>query len=254
MGQLDNKIAIVTGAAQGLGRAVAEAYAAEGARVVVTDINGDGAQAVAAGLDGASAKTVDAADEGQVARLVEETVAEHGGLDIMVANAGIAIVKPMTDMDLADWRTVTAVNLDGVFLADRYAAPAMIASGGGTIVNMASITALAGSPLIASYAAAKAGVVSITQTLAVELRDHGVRVNCIAPGFIATDLVENNRASFEQYLDLPVPFDDLIASKQGRYGRPEEVARLAVFLASDRSSFSTGGTYVLDGGARASLL
>ena len=254
MGQLDSKIAIVTGAAKGLGRAVAEAYAAEGAKVVVSDIDEAGAQSVAGGLDGATARACDVTDEGQVKALVDETVAEHGGLDIMVPNAGVATVKPLVELDLAEWHKVTAVNLDGVFLCVRYAAPAIAASGGGSIVNMCSITAFAAPPLIAAYAAAKAGVLSLTQTAAVEFRDHGVRVNAICPGFIGTDLVNEQKASFEHYLDLPAPFDDVIASKQGRYGTPEEVGRLAVFLASDRSSFCSGSPYVLDGGARASVL
>lgn len=253
MGQLDGKVAIVTGGAKGLGKAICEAYAAEGAKVVVTDIDTAGAEAVASAVGG-SAQTVDAGDEGQVSALVDAVVAEHGGLDIMVANAGVAMVKPIAMMSLADWRQVTSINLDGVFLANRYAAPAMAASGGGTIVNMASITGTAGSPLISSYAAAKAGVISITQTMAVEWRDHGVRTNCLAPGFITTDMVEDNKSSFGEFIDLPMPFDDIIAGKQGRYGEASEVARMAVFLAGPRSSFTNGSTFVIDGGAKASLL
>ncbi len=261
MGQLDSKIAIVTGAAKGLGRAVAQAYADEGATVVISDIDGDAAEATASQMNDAqsgqatscSAVACDVRDEGQVQALIDGVVERHGGLDIMVPNAGVATVKPLAMMDLAEWRSVTSVNLDGVFLCNRYAAPAMIASGGGVIVNMASITAFAGSALIGHYAAAKAGVRSITQTVAIELRDQGVRVNCICPGFIGTDLVNDRKHEFEEALGLP-DFDEVIVGKQGRYGEPEEVARLAVFLASDRSRFSTGGAFILDGGARASLL
>jgi NAD(P)-dependent dehydrogenase (short-subunit alcohol dehydrogenase family) len=253
MGQLEGKTAIVTGAAKGLGRAVARAYAAEGATVVISDLDGEAARATADAIDGAHAMTCDVRDERQVAALVQETVTEHGRLDVMVANAGVGTVKPLVMMDLAEWRQVTSVNLDGVFLCVRHAAAAMVAAGGGTIVNMCSITALTGSPLIGHYAAAKAGVRSLTQTAAVELREAGVRVNCICPGFVETDLVIDQKANFEAALDLD-DFDAIIAAKQGRYGTPEEVARLAVFLASERSRFSTGSSFVLDGGARASLL
>jgi NAD(P)-dependent dehydrogenase (short-subunit alcohol dehydrogenase family) len=254
MGQLDGKIAIVTGAAKGLGEAVARAYASEGATVVVSDIDGDGAARVAASLDGATSTQCDVRSEDAVSALVKGTVDAHGRLDIIVPNAGIAIVKPLVMNSLADWREVMSVNLDGVFLCVRFAAEAMAATGGGVIVNMCSITAQAGSPLIASYAAAKAGVMSLTMTAAVEMRDHGIRVNAILPGFIGTDLVNDRKAEFEQYLNLPIPFDDVIVGKQGRYGEPSEVARMAVWLASERSSFSSGSGYVLDGGARASVL
>lgn len=252
MGQLDGKIAIVTGAAQGIGKAVAEALAAEGATVVVSDINADGAAAVAEAVAGSSF-VADASSEDDVQALVKHAVDTHGGLDIMVANAGIAHMAPLVGQSLADWRKVTRINLDGVFLATRYGAPVIAERGGGTIINIASITAQAAAPLIGSYAAAKAGVVSLTQTAAVELRDAGVRVNAICPGFIDTQLVEDRKADFEA-LGLPMPFDDLIAAKQGRYGTAEEVGRLAVFLAGPRSSFSSGSAYVLDGGARASVL
>ena len=252
MGQLDGKVAIVTGAGQGIGKAVAEALAAEGATVVVSDINGDAAAAVAQAVGGSSV-AADAGSEDDVQALVKHAVDTHGGLDIMVANAGIAHMAPIVGQTLADWRKVTSINLDGVFLATRYGAPAIAERGGGTIINIASITAQAAAPLIGSYAAAKAGVVSLTQTSAIELRDAGVRVNAICPGFIDTQLVDDNKAAFEA-LGLPMPFDDLVAAKQGRYGTPEEVGKLAVFLAGPRSSFSSGSAYVLDGGCRASVL
>lgn len=252
MGQLDGKVAIVTGAGQGIGKAVAEAFAAQGATVVASDLDGDAAASVAAAIGG-SAFTADASSEADVQALVQHAVDAHGGLDVMVANAGIAHMAPLVGQNLDEWRKVTSVNLDGVFLATRYGAPAIIARGGGAIVNIASITSQAAAPLIGSYAAAKAGVVSLTQTAAIELRDHGVRVNAICPGFIDTQLVEDRKADFEA-LGLPMPFDELIAAKQGRYGTPEEVGKLAVFLAGPRSSFSSGSAYVLDGGARASVL
>ncbi len=250
---LQNKVAIITGAGRGLGAAVAAAYGAEGAKVVVSDIDAAAATRIAKTIPNAIANACDVRKPEDVEALVKQTIDKHGRLDIMVPNAGIAKVVPIAEMSYAEWREVTSVNLDGVFLCVRYAAPALIAGGGGVILNMCSITAQATVPLIASYAAAKAGVMSLTQTAALELRAHNIRVNAILPGFIDTTLVKEHKKAFEKLLNLP-DFDAVIAQKQGRYGTVEEVAKLAVFLASDRSRFSTGGGYVLDGGARASLL
>ena len=250
---LQDKVAIVTGAGRGLGEAVARAFAAEGAKVVVADIDLSAAQRVAGSLEGATAMSCDVRSSEQVEALVASAVKQHGRLDIMVPNAGVARVAPLVATSYEEWREVTSVNLDGVFLCIRHAAPAIIAAGGGSIINMASVTAKAACPLIGSYAAAKAGVVSLTQTAAIELRAHNVRVNAILPGFIDTELVTSHIADFEKQLNLP-DFSAVIAQRQGRYGKPDEVARLAVFLASSRSSFSNGSGFVLDGGVSASLL
>lgn len=252
---LDGRIAIVTGAGRGLGRAIAERFGAEGATVVVSDIDEPAARKVAESIPGATARHCDVRDEGQVRALVDATVAEHGGLHVMVPNAGVGSPMPLLEMDLAAWRRVLEVNLDGVFLSIRYAAPAIIASGGGSIVTLASVTATTGSPLIGHYAAAKAGVVNLTKTAATELRAHGVRVNALLPGFIGTDLVTAATPRFEEILGLPAGgFDGLIDQKQGRYGTPDEVAEAALFFACERSGFCTGSGLVLDGGLHASLL
>lgn len=254
-GLLEGKIAIVTGAGRGLGQAIAERFAAEGATVVVSDIDETSASKVAEQIPGATSHVCDVRDEEQVKALVDATVGRHGGLHVMVANAGVGFVQPLLAMDLAAWRAVTSVNLDGVFLSIRYAAPAIIASGGGTIVAIASVTATTGSPLIGHYSAAKAGVVNLTKTAATELRGQGVRVNAVMPGFIDTDLVGAAKPDFEAALGLPAGgFDALIAQKQGRYGTPEEVAEAALFFASDRSGFCTGSGLILDGGLDASLI
>ncbi|MBS0448395.1 MAG: SDR family oxidoreductase [Proteobacteria bacterium] len=251
---LKDKVAIVTGAGRGLGEAVARAYAAEGARVVVSDIDLASAERVAQSLAGARAVACDVRDPKAVEALVAKTVDAHGRLDVMVPNAGVANLAPLATMSYEQWREVTSVNLDGVFLCLRYAAPVMMGQKSGAIVTMCSVTAQAACALIGHYAAAKAGVMSLTQTAATELRGHGVRVNAILPAFIETDMVTPRKAEFETLLQLPMPFDALIAARQGRYGKPDEVARLAVFLASERSSFCNGGAYVVDGGVRASLL
>ncbi|KAA1029033.1 SDR family oxidoreductase [Pseudonocardia sp. EV170527-09] len=252
---LNGRVAIVTGAGKGLGRAIAERFGAEGATVVVSDIDEAAAKSVADGIAGASYLVCDVRDEEQVQALVAHTVERHGGLHVMVPNAGVGRPEPLLEMDLAAWRAVTSVNLDGVFLSIRYAAPAIIAAGGGTIVTLASVTATTGSPLIGHYAAAKAAVVNLTKTAATEFRPHGVRVNALLPGFIDTDLVTAAQPGFEAALGLPAGgFDGLIAQKQGGYGTPADVAEAALFFASERSRFCTGSGLVLDGGLDASLL
>ena len=254
-GILDGRVAVVTGAGKGIGRAIAERFGAEGATVVVSDIDEAAAGTVAAGIPGATHQVCDVRDEDQVGALVDTTVERHGALHVMVPNAGVGWASPLLEMDLAAWRAVTSVNLDGVFLSIRYAAPAIIAAGGGSIVTIASVTAVTGSPLIGHYAAAKAAVVNLSKTAATELRPHGVRVNAVMPGFIDTDLVTSAAGRFEEILGLPAGgFDGLIAQKQGRYGTTQEVAEAALFFACDRSGFCTGSGLVLDGGLDASLL
>ena len=250
---LKDQIAIVTGGAKGLGAAVAAELDSEGALVVVTDLDGAGARKTAEGLSRGESAVCDVRDDDAVADLVANVVAKHGRLDIMVANAGIATVTSISDMTMDIWHSVLDVNLHGVFSSVRHAGRAMAATGGGSIITMASITGFAGSPLIAHYAAAKAAVISLTKTAAVELRGHGVRVNAICPGFIGTDLVLDRATQFEQGLGID-DFGAVINQAQGRLGEVGDVAPLAAFLASDRSRFSNGSTFVVDGGMSASLV
>jgi NAD(P)-dependent dehydrogenase (short-subunit alcohol dehydrogenase family) len=251
---LQGKTAIVTGAAKGIGLAIAQHLSGAGANVVVSDIDEAAAKSAAEQIPRAAAIACDVRDEDQVKSLIDQAVAMFGGVQVMVPNAGIGIVGPIVETDLATWRAVTSINLDGVFLCLRYAAPAIIASGGGAIVPVASVTAAAGSPLIASYAASKAAVVNLTKTAAVELGQFGVRVNCVLPGFVGTDLVNDRAPEFEAALGLPAGgFADFIAQKQGRYGTVDEVAQAVCFLASEESSFCSGSGLALDGGLTASL-
>lgn len=251
---LQGKTAIVTGAANGIGFAIARRLSEAGANVVVSDIDEAAAKAAADQLDDATAVACDVRDETQVQALVDAAVSTYGALHVMVPNAGVVNVAPLVQMDLAAWRSVTSVNLDGVFLSIRHAAPAIIASGGGAIVTIGSVTALAGTPLVGSYGAAKAAVVNLTKTAAIELREHGVRVNAVLPGFVATNLVTDQVDHFEAALGLPAGgFGALIEQKQGRFGTVEEVADAVAFLAGGESSFCTGSSLVLDGGLDAGL-
>ncbi|MER7728167.1 glucose 1-dehydrogenase [Streptomyces sp. NPDC096323] len=251
---LSGKTAVVTGAANGIGFAIAARLAEAGASVVVSDIDESAAKAASDKIPGSMPFACDVRDENQVKALVEATVERFGALHVMVPNAGVAKAMPLVEMDLAAWREVTSVNLDGVFLAIRHAAPAIIAAGGGSIVTLGSVTALAGTPLIGHYAASKAAVVNLTKTAATELRAHNVRVNAVLPGFVGTHLVTSQVDSFEQQLGVPAGgFAALMDQKQGRLGTVEEVAEAVLFLAGDRSSFCNGSGLLLDGGLNASL-
>ncbi|NLU68785.1 glucose 1-dehydrogenase [Streptomyces sp. HNM0574] len=252
--QLSGKTAIVTGSATGIGFAIASRLAAEGANVVVSDIDEAAAKEASAKIPGSAAIACDVRDEDQVKALVEGSVERFGALHVMVPNAGVARAMPLVEMDLAAWREVTSVNLDGVFLAIRHAAPAIVAAGGGSIVTLGSVTALAGAPLIGHYAASKAAVVNLTKTAATELRSHNVRVNAVLPGFVGTQLVTGQAESFEEQSGMPAGgFAALMDQKQGRLGTVEEVADAVLFLAADSASFCNGTGLLLDGGLNASL-
>jgi NAD(P)-dependent dehydrogenase (short-subunit alcohol dehydrogenase family) len=204
MNILGGKVALVTGASRGIGYAIAKALHDEGATTVLTDINTKGVQASAASLERGDAMRCDVTNESDMRATVERIVAEFGGLDIAVANAGVARVQPINATSLADWRYTTAVNLDGVFLTLRYAGAAMAAGGkGGSLITMASVYSYANTPMMASYGASKAAALSLTKSAALETRGSGIRANAICPGFILTDLVAQSRADFEQLLGIP---------------------------------------------------
>ncbi len=253
MPELEGRRALVTGAAQGLGRAIAELFVARGAHVMIADIDEATAAQTAAAL-GATARSVscDVTNSADVERAVKATVDELGGLDILVNNAGIEVVKPLFDQTEAEFSRLMDINVKGVFFGMKYALAALVDSGRGTIVNMSSIAGVGGAPLFGSYCASKAAVIQLTRVAAVELRAAGVRVNAVCPGFIGTAMVDRLTPTVEAVVG--VPFDQLIALKQQRLGTAEEVAEMVAFLASDDASWTTGAHYILDGGMSASLL
>ncbi|WP_199434112.1 SDR family NAD(P)-dependent oxidoreductase [Qaidamihabitans albus] len=248
---LQGKIALVTGAANGIGMAVAERFAQEGARVVLADIAGDEARTAAARI-GSAAHSVrcDVSDSGEVEAAVAAAVDTFGGLDILVNNAARERAGALAELDERSWRRSLDVNLGGAFHGIRHAAPAMRARGGGAIVNVSSIAAQRAVPGLGAYAAAKAGVEALTRCAAVELRPAGIRVNAIAPGLIRTTGALRSEEALEQAFGTAI--DTYLVQRQGRWGLPEEVACVALHLASEESSFTSGLIYVVDNANSAS--
>jgi NAD(P)-dependent dehydrogenase (short-subunit alcohol dehydrogenase family) len=254
-GRLSDKVALITGAGSGIGRVAAELFAAEGAAVVVADVVADAARATTATITAqggrATAVSVDVADEEQVSDMVGVALDSFGALHVLFNNAGIF---PDDDGGVLDtppstWDRVMQVNLKGVWLGCRAAVPAMVDSGGGSIVNVASFVALMGAATAqVAYTASKGGVLAFTRELAVEYARAGIRANALCPGPIDTPLLA-------ELLADPVRRQRrLVHIPMGRLGRPEEIARAALFLASDESSFMTGSALVVDGGITAAYV
>ena len=253
-GRLAGKVAIITGAASGIGRATAELFAAEGARVMCADIQADAVRDTArtAG-NGAIACTVDVAQENDIQRMVAETVAAFGKLDVLYANAGIAEATNAIDMTLEQWARMITINLTSVWLSAKYALPHMIAAGGGSIINQSSTAGLIGIPDLPHYSAAKTGVVGLTRQIAAHYGPQNIRCNAICPSSIPTPLVAgvwktraanaNDSSSYEAQ-------QAVVAAKHPlrRLGTLADCANLALFLASDESTWITGVAMPLDGG------
>ncbi len=245
---LDGKTAIVTGAATGIGRAIALRFGASGANVVVDHRNQpEDADAVVTQIARGGAKAIavsaDITDENAVEGLVQRAVGEYGGLDILVNNAGIEETRLMVDTPLAVWERILRVNLTGTFLCTRAAARAMIARGRpGRIVNISSVHEDVAFPGNAAYAASKGGIRMFMRTIALELAEHGITVNDVAPGAIATPINASVRTNAEEQKQL------LAEIPLGRVGDPDEIAALCAYLASDAAGYVTGSTFVIDGG------
>jgi NAD(P)-dependent dehydrogenase (short-subunit alcohol dehydrogenase family) len=255
MARLEGKVAVITGAGSGIGRVAAMLFADEGAKVVVADVVADHAESVTAEIlaagGSALAVTVDVSNESQVDAMVGSAVDTYGGLQVLFNNAGIF---PDDDGGVLDtppdtWQRVMEVNLKGVWLGCRAAVPAMLASGGGSIINVASFVALMGAATAQiAYTASKGGVLAMTRELAVEYARQGIRANSLCPGPIETPLLAELLADPERrqrrLVHIPI----------GRFGRPEEIAKAALFLASDDASFITGSALVVDGGITAAYV
>ncbi len=246
--KLEGKVCVVTGAAQGIGRAIVEEYAREGGRPAVLDVNEDAAERYAGelgerGVD-ARAYACDVADRGSVVAAAERVAADLGPCDILVNNAGVALMGPSLDFPEEHWRRSLDVMTTGVFFCSQAFGRQMVASGGGAIVNIASMNAAVAFPMRLAYNAAKAAVVQMTEVLAIEWAEHGIRVNAIGPGVTRTALVD--RAIRDGFVDEE---KYVKRTPMKRLGTPEEIAKAALFLASEEdASFVTGHFLVVDGG------
>lgn len=250
--RLPGKVVIITGAGSGIGRASAVLFAQEGAKIVAADVVAEAADETVGKIEDlggqAFAFAVDVTREDEVEALVAATLERFKRLDVLFNNAGIAHLGSVLDTGVEDWEQVFAVNVRGSFLCAKHAARAMIAVGGGVIINMASVAGLVGVPRMAAYCAAKGAIVPLTKNMALDLAPYNIRVNCLAPGTTLTplgrfllgsdDSEEKQRARLAKY---PL----------GRFGQPEEIARAALFLACDESSFVTGACLTVDGGMTA---
>ena len=244
--RLKDKVAIVTGAGSGIGETTALTFAKEGAKVVVVDVvdsagNETVEQIRAAGSDAKYVHTdVTSADD--IQSMVTETISNYGRLDVLFNNAGIAMRLAVADLPEEDWDRCIDVNLKGAYLGSKYAIPAMMVNGGGSIINTASIYGIVGGPNRAAYVASKGGIVNLTRGMALDYADSNIRVNCICPGYTDTPIIQN-------IVETPTKYQALVEQHpMGRLAKPLDIAYGALYLASDESAFVTGIALPIDGG------
>lgn len=247
--KLDGKVAVITGAASGIGRAGVLEFGREGARIIAVDINGSGAEAVAREVVAAGGTAIgvacDVSEPGAVERLAARAVETFGRVDVLFNNAAIQISKTVEDTTPEEWNRQMSVNVGGIFLCSKYFLPHLRAARG-AIVNMSSVNGFFVEPMCAGYCATKGAIIALTKAMAIDHGRDGVRVNCVCPGYIDAGLAWGY---FEAQPDPQKARTDAgRLHALGRIGRPEEVARVAVFLASEDASFVTGAAYVVDGG------
>jgi 3-oxoacyl-[acyl-carrier protein] reductase len=243
MNQLDlkDRVAVITGGSGGIGYAIAERFVTSGAKVVLWDVNADAAKAAGAKVGAALASKVDVTDQQSVAAAAREAAAKLGGIDILVNSAGInGPIGPVENYDVAAWRQVLEVNLTGVFICCREVVPYLRKATNGRIVNLSSVGGKDGNPNQAAYSASKAGVTTLTKSLGKELADTNIRVNCVTPAAIQSDMLDKMTAEQRGFVLAKIPL--------GRAGRPDEVAAMVAWLATDECSFSTGAAFDLSGG------
>ncbi len=250
MGRLDGKIAIVSGGATGMGGAASKLFAAEGAKVAIIDRNGEAAAETVAAIRAAGGVAesfvADVSDEAQVIAAVQASEAAFGRVTVLFNHAGTIVIKPFLETTLSEWEWLHAVNVRSMFLMTRAVLPGMIAAGGGSIVCTSSISAVAGTPMEVLYDTTKGAVHMFARAIAVEFRDRNIRCNAVCPGFIRTP---HGLREVAELSKLGVDASEAaLAAQQGRIGEPEEVARAALFLASDEASFVNGTHLFVDNG------
>ena len=247
MMRLENKVAIITGSSKGIGMAIAKAFAKEGASVVINGRKIEDTRSVADDIISSGGKAIavagDISKREDMKTLIDKTIAAFGKLDILVNNAGIALIEPFVELKEENWDRIVSVNLKGTYICSQEATKQMIRqNSGGRIINISSIAGTIGFAGTAHYSATKAGIIGLTKVMAVELADYGINVNAIGPGVIDTDMTKGilDDARYKTQFLQKIPV--------GRIGKPEDIAPMAVYLASDESSYVTGETFYVDGG------